>query len=92
MFTILFRTPQSAPSRRRLVLGSVGALLLAVLIVVHAVAITLFLWSATAPPKVLAMLAFLWVLSFVGLFLLFRFVRHSVALWNGSAIEPHPRG
>lgn len=77
-----FRTPPAAPSRQRAALGFFGACVLAALVIGNVVALTLFLWSATAGVKVFAVLGLLWFLSLLALYFVVRHARHARMHWR----------
>ena len=79
-----FRTPPAAPSRQRAVFGFFAACLLAALVVGNVVALTLFLWSATAAVKVFVVLGLLWLVSLLALYFVFRLARHARMNWRSA--------
>ena len=81
VLAVLFQQPQAAFSRRRALVGLAGAFCLALLVIGHALALTLFLWEGTDRPSGLVALAFLWLVSAVALFFLVRYVCHVAARW-----------
>ena len=90
VLTTLLQTPPAVVSRRRVVIGVVGMLVLAAMVIGHAVALTVFLWGTTSQPSGVAGLAFLWGVSAIALFLLVRFARHAALHWRiGSTPEQH---
>ena len=88
----LFRAPTAVPSRRRIAIGVAGVLVLAAMVVAHAVALTLFLWDTTARPSGTAVLAFLWVVSALALFLLVRYARDAASIRRSGVPEQRPEG
>jgi hypothetical protein len=92
VFATLFRAPTAMPSRRRIAVGIAAMFVLAAMVVGHAVALTLFLWDATARPSGAAVLSFLWVVSAIAIFLLVRFAHHAAILWRNGVPEQRPKG
>jgi hypothetical protein len=71
-------------SRRRALVGGIGLLALAVLVLTHAFALTMFLWeSATTPVGAIAV-GLLWAVSATALFFVARGMRHAVAAWRDA--------
>jgi hypothetical protein len=91
VLTTLLRTPLVV-SRRRVVIGVVGIVVLAAMVIGHAVALTLFLWSTTSQPSGVAGLVFLWVVSAIALFLLLRFARRAALHWRIGSIPEQQVG
>ena len=87
----LFRAQSAMPSRRRVAVAVTGMLVLAAMVVGHAVALTLFLWDTTARASGAAMLALLWVVSAFALFLLVRFARYVTAILRSGVAEQRPK-
>ena len=84
--------PPARPSRRQLVIGCVGLVLLGLLVFVHVVAITLFLWEDAAQPKIAVVLAFLWVISAVAIGYISKGLRHHLKrLRFGTSLGPVSR-
>lgn len=71
--TVLFQRTPVTLSHRRALVGLFGAFVLALLVVSHMVALTLFLWEAIARPSMVVTLVFLWTVSAIALFLLARY-------------------
>jgi hypothetical protein len=55
------------------------------MVVVHVVAITIFLWGDAARPKGVVMLTFLWVISAVAILYIVRGLRHHLELLHFGA-------
>ena len=89
----LFLEPPSAPpTRRKLVTGCFGLALLGLMVFVHVVAITLFLWEDAAQPKIAVVLAFLWVISAVAIGYISKGLRHHLKrLRFGTSLGPVSR-
>ena len=85
--TVFFHRPQAALSRRRALVGLAGLFSLAVLVIGHAVGLTIFLWEDTVRPSGAVALVLLWVVSAVALFFLARYVRHAAARWPNRATQ-----
>jgi len=84
--------PPAPPSRRQLVIGCVGLVLLGLLVFVHVVAITLFLWEDAAQPKIAVVLAFLWVISAIAIGYIAKGLRHHLErLHSGASSGPVSR-
>ena len=85
VLSVLFQAPPVTVSRGRTVVGLVGVLILAAMVVAHTAALTVFLWDTTTRPSGVAGLAFLWSVSIVALLFLGRFVRHMVGLLRAGS-------
>ena len=83
--SILLREPQRLVSRKRLTIGMVGATVLAVMVLAHAVALGIFEWEQAASPRGAVGLAFLWVVCLLAIVLLVRFLLHALRLWRREA-------
>ena len=73
--TLFLHRPTAPPSRRQLVIGCVFLVLLGAVVIVHAIAMTVFLWAVAARPKGVVMLTLLWVISAVAIFFIARGLR-----------------
>ena len=74
--TLFLERPSAPPSRRQLVIGCFGLVLLGLMVFVHVVAITIFLWGEAGRPKVAVVLAFLWVISVIAIGYIAKGLRH----------------
>ena len=59
----LLRQPSDGLSRRRALVGAVGLLVLAAMVLAHADALTVFLWRTAAKPGGVIAITLLWVVS-----------------------------
>jgi hypothetical protein len=55
------------------------------MVIVHAIAISVFLWSVTAKPSGVVALVLLWTISAVAMFFVARGLRRFIELWRRSA-------
>ena len=83
--TLFLEPPSAPPSRRQHVIGCIGLVLLGLMVFVHVVAITIFLWADAARPKVAVVLVFLWVISSIAIGYIAKGLRHNLALLHFSA-------
>ena len=72
--------PRPTLSRGRRFVGLAGILSLAVLLVGHSVALSVFLWEPGASTKSVTLLVFSWFVSLVGLWLLLRYAKDVLAI------------
>jgi membrane protein YdbS with pleckstrin-like domain len=77
--------PTTPPSHRQLALGCFGLVLLGAMVIVHAIAISVFLWSVTAKPSGVVALVLLWTISAVAMIFVARGLRRFIELWRRSA-------
>jgi hypothetical protein len=80
-----FQRSAAGGTRRRALVGTFGLLVLAVLVVAHAVALTVFLWEATARAGGIVAVGLLWAVSAVALFFVARGVRQVVAAFHSAS-------
>ena len=90
--TLFLGRPSAPPSRRHLVIGCFGLVLLGLMVFVYVVAITIFLWGDIVRPKVAVVLAFLWVISAIAIGYIAKGLRHHLErLHSGAASGPVSR-
>jgi len=77
--------PTTPPSRRQLAFGCFGLALLGAMVIVHAIALSVFLWSVTAKLSGVVALVLLWAISLVAVFFVVRGLRRFLELWRRSA-------
>ena len=76
--TLFLAKPTGPPSRRQLTIGCVGLVLLGAIVIAHAIALTVFLWAATAGRAELSPLALVWVVSVIAIVFIARGLRHNL--------------
>jgi len=86
MREILLSRPTGPLSRRQLIVGCFGLILLAAIVIVHAIAITVFMWAVTAKPGGVVALTLLWIISAVAIFFISQGLRHAIARWRQGAL------
>jgi hypothetical protein len=72
---VLSAEPKPALSRRQRLVGLTGLASLAVLLVGHSVALSVFLWQPTPNAGASLLLFFSWAITFLGLWFVFRFIK-----------------
>ena len=83
--TLVLERPSAPRSRQQLVIGCVGLVLLGLMVFVHVVAITIFLWGDIVQPKVAVVLAFLWVISAIAIGYIAKGLRHHLERLHSAA-------
>ena len=78
-------------SRRQLAIGCIGLVILGVMVVVHTVAISIFLWAVTANLGGVVALVLLWLISVVAIFFIARGLRHYRERLRVSALSSSAR-
>ena len=82
--TALFDTPSRVLSKRRLLVGSVGLVALATLVLAHGFLLTTFIFGSSEGAKRLALIVLVWLLSAVALVLIVRGLKQVIAVWRAS--------
>ena len=78
-FRKLFLDRPTGPLPRwRLIFGCFGLTLLGVMVLIYVVAISVFLWADMARPPIAAVLIFLWAISAVAVYYIFRGLRYAI--------------
>ena len=75
VWSILTSRPKPTLSRSRRLAGLAGLFGLAVLLVGHSIALSIFLWQPGAGTKPLVLLVISWAVSLVGLWLILRLAK-----------------
>ena len=81
---MLFNAPSTAVSRPRLVVSAAGLLLLAALVVAHAIVLTAFLGSSTNGQGRPVVVGLVWLVSAVALLFIARGLRYVVLAWRAA--------
>jgi hypothetical protein len=79
VWSVLTARPKPVLPRSQRLVSLAGLFVLAVLLVGHSVALSVFMWQPGAGTKVVVLLGFSWAISMVGVWLVLRFVR---AVWS----------
>ena len=79
VWSVLTARPKAVLPRSQRLVSLAGAVILAVLLVGHSIALSVFMWQPGVGTKVVVLLGFSWAISLVGVWLVLRFVR---AVWS----------
>lgn len=75
LWSVLTAGPKTVLPRSQRLVALAGLFVLAVLLVAHSVALSVFLWQPGVSTKVAVLLVFSWAISLFGVWLISRFLR-----------------
>jgi hypothetical protein len=79
VWSVLTARPKPVLPRSQRLVSLAGLFVLAVLLVGHSIALSVFMWQPGVGTKVVVFLVFSWAISLVGVWLVLRLVR---AVWS----------